>query len=420
MVQLDLTGPAARVAIAALIGLAIGTEREWSGPRDGPRRRFAGLRTFLGFGIIGGVAGLLIVDGAAPAGVALMAGAAALVAVAYAMSTRRTDVPLDGTTEVAALAVLALGALATTGDPRLAAGAAAMLLFALGEKRRLHWLVGRIGEREMHAALQFLVLALVVLPVLPAGPFGALNLRPRLLWGVALILLAINFASYLARRALGPGRGYGVTGALAGVISSTALTAQFARLSRHEPQHRAGLAFGTLVASAVLPIRIMLVSIALNPRVTLALAPLLGISTAVTLLLAWPMRGGLVTAKESLPEPRNPLRFASALEMALVFAAVFVLVDLARARWGSGGVVGSSILVGLADLDALTVSLSRQATDAALVSLAAHGIGIGLLANTVTKSVLSLAIGSSGYRWRVGGALAVLASAIGAMLWWTW
>ena len=88
-------------------------------------------------------------------------------------------------TEAAALVVLALAALAGLGRRGLAAGAAAVVALALGEKARLHWLARRIGERELRATFQFAVLALVVLPVLPAarvGPLGGVNLRA--LWGV--------------------------------------------------------------------------------------------------------------------------------------------------------------------------------------------------------------------------------------------
>lgn len=418
---LVLADAATRLAIAALIGLAIGTEREWSGPRRGPRRRFAGLRTFLIFGIVGGAAGLLLLAGAALVAAVLLAAAAALITTAYAMSARRPETPLDGTTEVAALGVLGLGVLAAVAEPILAAGAGALMVFALGEKRRLHWLVRRIGEREMHAALQFLVLALVVLPLLPAGPLrGFFDLRPRLLWGMVLILSGINFASYLARRAWGTSRGYGVTGALAGTISSTALTLQFARLSRQEPGNHAGLAFGTLTASLVLPLRILVISLMLNPRVTLALVPVAGTAFALTAAMALPLRRGLDTRGDATPEPRNPLRLVSALQMALVIAVVFAVIDLARARWGGGGVVASSLVVGLADLDALTLSLSRQATDPTLVTLAARGIGIGLLANTLAKLALAVAIGAAGFRRRVGIALGGVAAGIALVLWWAW
>ena len=48
---------AVRLGMAGLTGLAVGIEREWSGHASGPRARFAGVRTFLLLGLVGGVSG---------------------------------------------------------------------------------------------------------------------------------------------------------------------------------------------------------------------------------------------------------------------------------------------------------------------------------------------------------------------------
>jgi len=44
---------AVRLAVAGMIGLVIGVEREWSGHASGPHARFAGVRTFLLLGVGG-------------------------------------------------------------------------------------------------------------------------------------------------------------------------------------------------------------------------------------------------------------------------------------------------------------------------------------------------------------------------------
>jgi uncharacterized membrane protein (DUF4010 family) len=80
--------------------------------------------------------------------------------------------------------VLAVGIVAGLGNLRLASGISAVIVLALGEKRAVQAFIARIGERELLAALQFSVLALVVLPLLPEGPFGPYDaIRPRSLWG---------------------------------------------------------------------------------------------------------------------------------------------------------------------------------------------------------------------------------------------
>ena len=156
-----------RLAVAALGGLAVGLEREWSGHARGPLARFAGLRTFLLIGTLGGVSGWLVDMGAATAGAVLLAGASALCVAAYVLAARAGGHAIEGTTEVAALLVLVLGVLAGLGFVEIASGATAVMVLALSEKERLHGLVARVGEGELRAGLTFAVLALVVLPLLP-------------------------------------------------------------------------------------------------------------------------------------------------------------------------------------------------------------------------------------------------------------
>ena len=222
---------AVRLSIAALVGAGVGLEREWSGHASGPQARFAGLRTFLLLGILGGCAGLFVSLSAPGLAIAFAAGGSALAVAAYVTAQRRPGVEPDGTTEAAALVVIALGAIAGSGSIALAAGAGSVVVLALSEKARLHWLVTRLGDAELHAALQFSVLALVVLPLLPSGPFlGVIAIRPRALWAVVLLLSALNFCGFIARRVLGPNRGYGVAGMLGGVVSS--LLSRWASLAR--------------------------------------------------------------------------------------------------------------------------------------------------------------------------------------------
>lgn len=409
------------LAVAALIGLTVGTEREWSGPTSGPQRRFAGLRTFFLFGLLGGIAGVLIDVGSTLPGSVLLAAGAAFNIVAYARSVRGPEPSRDGTTEAAGLVVVALGALAGLGFLALAAGAAAVVVFALGEKQRLHWLVGRIGQEEMHAALQFLVLALVILPLLPTGPYESLwGFRPRVLWAMVLLLSAINFAGYIARRAVGPGRGYGLTGALAGLISSTALTLQFSRLSRAEPQHVRGLALGVLAACTILPLRVFLISLAVNPPVALQalyfVIPALLVSAGFAVLLLRDSE----SVEAAAEVPKSPLRLGTALQLAVAFELTFVVIGFAQVKWGASGLVGSSVVFGLADLDALTVTMNRLPGGSDVTRNAGLGIGIGMLVNTISKLVIAVVIGGRGFRRLAFAGLASTALALAAALWWRW
>ena len=141
----------------------------------------------------------------------LVGGSAALAVAAMCGLTQTAD--RDGTTEAAALLVLGTGSLSGLGYETLAAGVAAVAVLALAEKSRIREFIGRIGETGSGAALHFAVLAVVILPLLPTGPFGPGDaIRPRELWTVVLIFSGVNFIGYLARRAVGAERGYGIAG----------------------------------------------------------------------------------------------------------------------------------------------------------------------------------------------------------------
>ena len=393
---------ALHLAVAGLIGLAVGIEREWSGHATGPGARFAGARTFLLLGLLGGVSGFLASRGLVPSAAVLLAGGATLTVVAYAAVARRS-VPeaVDGTTEAAALVVLALGVAASLGHVRLAAGTAALMVLALREKSAIQGFVRRIGEVEFRAVLQFAVLALVLLPILPEGPFGPLGgIRPRGLWVVVLLVSGLNVVGYLAGRFVGERRGSVVAGLLGGMVSSTAVTLSFSRASREREASGASLAAGVVAACTMLVPRLIVLSLILQPALAWPTAKVLGPSFLVGVaLLAYHIRAHHDARDGDAPAATsNPLRLGSALLMAVGFQITLMLMTLMSERLGERGVFATSAVLGLTDMDALTVSLTKLASDPAMVPVAAGAMGIGVMANTALKLGLALGLGKGRYR----------------------
>ena len=85
----DSLDTAVRLAVAGLVGLAVGIEREHSGHAIGPERDFAGARTFLLIGLLGGLGGLFVAFDAALAGTALVAAGALILAGGTTLLRRR-------------------------------------------------------------------------------------------------------------------------------------------------------------------------------------------------------------------------------------------------------------------------------------------------------------------------------------------
>jgi uncharacterized membrane protein (DUF4010 family) len=400
--------------IAALGGAAVGLERQWSGHADGPRARFAGIRTFTMLGAIGGVSGSLWTAGVTAPATILLAGAVAVIAAAYIAGSRHD---IDGTTEIAALVVLAAGVLTGTGSVRLGSGIIALLTLLLVEKTRLHALVQRIDDVGLRSGVRFAVMALVILPLLPAGPYGPLGgIRPREIWALVLFFSGLSFAGYLARRVVGPGHGYLVTGLLGGLVSSTNVTFTFARASRTDPATDRALAVGAVAANAMVYPRVVAATAILNASVVPPLVPYLIAPALVAALVA--VVGARRSAAAGAPDVsvRNPLQLVAALQMAVLFQAVLMAVYLIRDTWGHSGVLTSAAVLGLSDVDALTVSMARGIAFTASPAIAATAIAVGVLTNTAMKLGLALFLGTRTFRAIAGGALTLMLVAIGGAL----
>ena len=392
--------------IAALGGGAVGLEREWAGHTRGSDRRFAGIRTFTLLGGLGGLAGLLWINALQWPAVIFLLGAVAVVAAAY-FAGSRTDI--DSTTEVAALVVIAAGFLAGLGAHRIASGIVAITCLLLVEKSRLHAFAARIDDVGLRAGVHFAVMALVVLPLLPAGPFGPWGgIRPRELWALVLFFSGLSFLGYVARRIIDARRGFLVTGALGGLISSTNVTFTFARMSRADPTAARALAFGAVAANALLYPRVLIATAVLNLPLAAPLAPYLVVPFLIAVAVALLGLRSSKDGSESAPPPANPLQLGAALQMVLIFQAVLMLVHLARGQWGEAGLLSSAAVLGLTDVDALTATMARSVARTSSLELAALAIGVGVLSNTAMKMTIALILGRAQFRTIAAGTLAVM------------
>lgn len=400
--------------VAALGAAGIGVEREQSGHASGEGARFAGIRTFTLLGLVAGISGVLARLGQPWLATTLLAGPVALVVVAYARASRRD---VDATTEVAAFIALAAGVMAGLGFTTAASAVIAVTVLLLVEKSRLHRFVARVDDGEMRAAARFAVMAVVILPLLPEGPFGPLDgMRPRSLWLLVLFFTGLSFIGYVARRLAGAAHGYPLTGALAGIVSSTNATVTFARLSRAGQASSATLATGTVAACTVLFPRVLIATTVLDRRVALALLPYLlaPFVLGLAIVTLWLRRAE--ADDESVQDTSNPLQVWPALQMAFTFQVVLFGVAIVRDWLGAGGLLATGAVLGLTDVDALTISMAGSASAGIPVDTATHAIVVGIVANSAMKAAVALVIGTREFGRRAGGTLAAMGLLLGGVL----
>ena len=410
---MDVTA-AVGLAVATLGGAAIGLERQWSGHASGPQARFAGIRTFTLVGGTGGLAGWMATGDLLPVAVVLLAAAAGLIVAAYIAASR---VNIDGTTEMAAIVVLAAGTLAGAGQLTLASAIIAATVLLLVEKTRLHDLVARIDDAALRASARFAALACIILPLLPPGPYGPLGaIRPRELWSLVLFFSGLTFAGWIARRLVGRHHGVIVSGLLGGIISSTSVTLTFARESRDDDAPRLALAAGAIGACTIMFLRVVVACAVLNPALAARLPQFAGpafIIGAAAVVAAWRVN---VPAPGHREIQESPLNLRAALQMTGLFQIVLFLILIVQSRWGSGALVATSAFVGLTDLDALTLSLARSSATAGALPTAAMALVAGMLSNTVLKLLVTLVLGRGSFRAAAGAGLGTMAVALVVML----
>jgi uncharacterized membrane protein (DUF4010 family) len=403
----------AGLVTATVGGAAIGLERQWSGHASGPHARVGGIRTFTMLGGLAGVAGSFALGGFLPIAAVLLAAAAALVVTAYAVAAR---VDVDGTSEVAALVVLAAGTLAGAGHLATASAVIAATVLLLVEKTRLHAMVRRIDDASLRASARFAAMACIILPLLPAGPYGPLDaIRPRELWALVLFFSGLSFLGWVARRAVGPTRGVVITGLLGGIISSTTVTLQFSRESREKGAPRLALAAGAIGACTIMLLRVTLACAVLNPPLALAVLPY-----AAAGLLIGVLGLGVVWRTESAGAPRSlsgsPLEIRTALQMTALFQLVLFLVIGVRTYLGPQALIATSVFVGLTDLDALTLSLARAVAPEYGGTSVVTALVAGIVANTVLKGAVALVVGRGAFRAATVTTLAAMALVLVVMI----
>jgi uncharacterized membrane protein (DUF4010 family) len=384
------------LVVAALAGMAIGLERQWSGHADGQRARFGGIRTFTLLGTLAGVAGWLAVAGVMPLSAILLGAAAALVVLGYARASHRD---IDATTEVAALVVLAAGTLAGAGYLVLASALTAATALVLVEKTRVHAAVRRIDDTSLRASARFAAMACIVLPLLPAGPYGPYDaIRPRELWAFVLFFSGLSFAAWLTRRALRGRRGVIASAVLGGLISSTTVTTQLAYESRDATASRLVLGVGAVAACTVMLLRVAVASAVINPALAASLprylAPSFLLGAAVTAIAARSNR----SAADGDAPLESPLQLGAALKMTALFQLVLFVILAVQARWSDDALVATSVFVGLTDVDALTLSLARSAIGAVAMLPTAQALAAGVMANTLLKLMVAAVVGRGMFR----------------------
>ena len=420
----------AQLAYATGIGLLIGLERSIAvgarpaeettdleedaeaSPDEGPTRHMGermGVRTFAILAVIGFMGALLgdIHPIMAPLTLLCVSG------LVVAMYLRAEAFGVGITTEAAAIGACGLGML--SHSHMHAAGVLGLVLTVLlSSKRFTHAMILKMRRVELTDTLKFLVIILILLPIVPnraLDPYGAFN--PYKVTFLVILISGIGYVGYFLTRILGAQRGLGLTGLVGGLTSSTAVTAAMAAQAKGNPALRWICAFATVGANATMFVRVLVVVAVLDQGLAMTLAWSIGTMAGVAFVASvvlWFVAAKKADGSEASNKVplKNPFSLGPALKFAAFFVLILVVAKLAKMHFGDQGLYLASAVSGLADVDAITLTIAEQAKGGTLaLNVGAIGITIAVVANSIVKSGIALYSGGWRFGWIVATALIV-------------
>jgi len=400
--------------IAALLGGLIGLERQFSKTEE-QAGEIVGVRTFIFITIFGALSAMMSALHSPWFFVVSLVGMSSLVLVRYVMVARCGDLGI--TTEVVELLAFLIGAITYWGHVQLAVALAVGVTIVLSLKPELHRWTEKLGTDDIRAILKFAVLTFVILPVLPnraIDKWGFFN--PYEVWIMVVLISAVSFMGYLLLKFVKLRGGIEWTGAIGGLISSTATTLSFSRRSQTSHKMAPSLALGVLLACAILFPRLLVILGVVEPQLVkpLLLPFSLMFATGAIAGLLWWRRYRTRGYEGEAFEFHNPIEISHAITFGAVFAIVKVIAMLAEQHFGDKGLFVTAALSGFAELDAIALSVSRMVSvadpQAISAAVGAKAIVIATVSNSLVKAVIVALLASRGMKRPIIAGLVAMAA----------
>ena len=410
---MDLTSTFSSLGIALVLGLLVGMQREQVATQ------LAGLRTFALITVLGTICGLLAVNFG---GWVIAAGFLALTGAlmtGHVAELKGEKIESGVTTEVAALAMFGVGAYVVTGFREVAIVIGGGIAVLLHFKGQLHGIAARLGE-DSKSIMQFALISLVILPILPNRTYGPLNVvNPRQIWLMVVLIVGIGLAGYIAYKFFGAKAGLLLAGLLGGIISSTATTISYSKRAAKQELPDNQVAIVILLASTV-SCALVLVEIGVVAPEFLR-AAILPLAVVVTTLavLSLPLWFLHTKDRSEMPSQGNPSELKGALYFALLYTLILFAIAAVKV-YGSRGLYVVAAASGLAEVHALALSTSQLVSTGRVSSIEGWRIiAVALISNLAFKATMVAILGTRTI-WRKVALPYVLTIAVGisvVLLW---
>jgi len=371
------------VLISMGIGLIIGLEREYDKLKE--EKGIAGIRTFPIVTILGFSLGNLTELFTPWVLIASLAAFIMFLALNQ-FSQKQEEYGHGLTTNLALIATFILGVMVSVEYYRDAVATAVIIVTLLSLKTRFRSVISNITSEELFAFIKFSIVALLILPFLPNKTYGPDNLlNPFEIGSIIVIVSFLNFIGYFLVKFIGSQKGIILTAILGGLISSTAVAWNYASSSKESPELSKKYSAGIIIASAIMFPRLALLAYIFNNTILINLVLPFGLLTAICVIAT------LLLMRKDDPKPDTNIKLGNPLNMlnAIKFGAVYVIISFAvfysNQFFGESGLYYSALIAGLADTDAITISMSKFSLNGDNLTLASSVIIAATISNMLVK-----------------------------------
>ena len=268
-----------------------------------------------------------------------------------------------------------------------------LIVFLLNAKTTISALSLKVNVRELETLGKMVLLSAVILPLLPnTNVIPHIPLSPFKIWLAVVVISTISYGGYIAQQYLFPAKGIFLTGLIGGSYSSTATTVVLAKKA-HEGEADAMIIASILAATAVMYVRLVVVSFVFNAAIARSLLfPFVLFALAGFVISFVYYRSGKQTSKLIPVSGSNPLEMGTALIFAALFVIMIMLTQTITNHYGEGGLKLFSFIAGFTDIDPFILSLlTGKYTVGNQEIIAAILISAG--SNNILKAVYALWFG---------------------------
>ena len=373
-----------KIFISIIIGFIIGLQRElhnlYKNESD-----LAGARTFAIVSLVGYLSTFISFSP--------FYGIIILIALGYYLNSK--DKKTKGiTTEISLIATYLLGIMISK-NIELSIFISVLIVVLLNMKGKLTSYETYISKTDLNAAVTFLLITFIVLPILPNKYIDKFHLiNPYELWFFVVLLSGLSFLGYILNKIWG-NRGIYLAGIIGGLASSTATTITFSQKSTQNPNMSKHTAIAINLANSIMLIRVFVWISIFNMFLVKQLAIPFIISAIVGFgYIYYLAKDNMYKKNETKIDFKNPLELWESFKYGILFGLIFAGVKIGHQYFGDSGTLFVSFIAGITDVDAITISLSKYALNGLNENIAIWGILIATFTNQIAKLTYSYFVGS--------------------------